>query len=81
MIAVSSENPDFSTNANNQQYEIKFTTNHAVYRNGYIKLIIPDSFTMSSESSAVALFQVRAENNVMYASVNEVDGQQGYIIG
>ena len=40
MIAVSSENPDFSTNANNQQYEIKFTTNHAVYRNGYIKLII-----------------------------------------
>jgi hypothetical protein len=49
-------NKDFSTNANNQQYEIKFRSNHAIYRNGYIKLILPKAFTMSSESSAVALF-------------------------
>ena len=57
MIAISNAvTPDYSTNANNQQYEIEFTTNHAVYTGGFIKLILPDSFTMSSESSAVALF-------------------------
>jgi hypothetical protein len=57
MVAVpDAVNKDFSTNAKNQQYEIQFTSNHAVYANGYIKLEIPESFTMTSESSAVALF-------------------------
>jgi hypothetical protein len=57
MLAVPDPiNKDFSTNAKNQQYEIQFTSNHAVYSNGYIKLEIPEAFTMTSESSAVALF-------------------------
>jgi hypothetical protein len=52
-----------------------------VYREGYIKLTIPSSFTMSSGSSAVALFKITDENDINYASVLDYSDTDGWIIG
>jgi len=58
MIATAENEAEatFATNAKDQVYEIEFTTTHAVRRDGWITLVLPDSFSMESTSSAVALF-------------------------
>jgi hypothetical protein len=74
---------DYSTNAPNQAYLIGFTTIHSVKRDGWIKLIIPPDFTMTSTSSAVALFQVVNDDGVNHALVNSFvsTDEEGSITG
>jgi len=53
-ISTVSQTGDLSTYADNQAYLVTFTATHTVYKGGYIKIILPDAFSMSSSSSAVA---------------------------
>lgn len=49
------------TYADNQIFQIRFKPAHSVARGGYIKIDIPSAFTMSSQASAVALFQITGD--------------------
>lgn len=55
-------------------------TNHAVYLDGFVKIKIPEAFKISSPSSTLALYQLVNEDNENFASVNNVDEVNGYII-
>ena len=72
---------DLSTYANNQAYYLKFTSVHKIYQGGYIKVKIPETFQMSSESTAVALFYVRDAAGTNYATLEAVDSSGLFIIG
>lgn len=72
---------DLSTYANNQAYILSFTSVHKIYQGGYIKIKIPETFRMSSESTAVALFYVRNVAGDNFATLEAVSSSGLYLIG
>ena len=80
-MSVTSIYGDFSTYADNQAYDLKFTSSHKVFAGGYIKIIFPGEFTMSSESGAIASFSVTDNSGNSYASVFQVSSESNYITG
>ena len=57
-IVTTSITGDLSTYADNQVYQVEFTTTHFAPQGGFIKFKLPDAFDISSESSAVSKFKV-----------------------
>jgi len=53
---------NFFTAARDQTYKLSLKTKHKVYKDGFIKVIIPEAFRISSESSAMAYFSVIKDN-------------------
>jgi hypothetical protein len=53
-MRVTSLSDDLSTAAVNQQYQLRFTSKHAVSKGGFIKINLPKSFGFSSVSSTLA---------------------------
>jgi hypothetical protein len=57
-MSVTSLTNDLSTAAVNQQYQLQFTSKHAVSKGGFIKVNLPPTFGFSSVSSTLAQFNV-----------------------
>lgn len=72
---------DFTTYADNQVYDLKYTSKHKVYVGGYVKVFLPSEFTMSSESGATANFRILDASSKSYASIYKVSASSKYIIG
>jgi len=72
---------DKSTYADNQAYTLTFTSAHALNVGGFIKIDIPQTFEMSSRSSAVAQFYVRDATNANHATINVANQNELYLIG
>lgn len=81
-IDTTSITNDLSTYADNQAYQVTFTSVHKIFKGGYIKVKIPSSFTMSSASSAVAQFEVQdVATKKTYAQINNADAKNLFVVG
>jgi hypothetical protein len=80
-IYASSVYNNFSTFSDNQVYLISYTSVHRVYKGGFVKLQIPDSFTMSSSSSAVAQFSISDDDDVNYVQISAISAEELFIVG
>ena len=53
----------------NRVLDYAFTTTHEVPRGGYVKVVFPRAFTLSSAATAVAQFSIRLGTDLTGASV------------
>jgi len=72
LMTVQSLTGDLSTAAQNQAYELTFTTTHMVLKGGFIKVLMPKTFMINSVSSTIAQFSVMSEG-INYASIFDVN--------
>lgn len=68
------------TYADGQLYYLEFTSKHKIFNGGFLKVTIPSTFDISSESTATAQFSVEY-NNVNYMSVYAVSTSSKTYIG
>lgn len=71
-MKVTTETNDLSTYAENQVYILEFTTNHKVFKGGYIQITLPDKFKIGSRSTAMASFEVKSGTK-NYCGIFDVD--------
>ena len=66
----------------NRVLDYAFTTPHAVPRGGYVKVVFPNSFTLSSEATAVAQFAIRANGaGASVATIFAASAEDKYVMG